>query len=189
MSARGRSRWRATAEAGRDDGVPPRRPDHGAGGRERGSCQGGGEDHERAALYWWNFVASSIARLEQAKEDWSAGDWQHGRFILPPGDEDEFIPAPEGLPMPKERRSGPAGWRMTEARLWQDVTATAVAQLASNSEVGRSPATAELQRALLSSGPHAVETFESVLFEHQHAMPPALHAQRLVAGHRLQRGR
>ncbi|MEZ5838214.1 MAG: pirin family protein [Geminicoccaceae bacterium] len=66
----------------------------------------GGETMNGPRYIWWNFVASSIGRLEQAKEDWSAGDWQHGRFILPPGDEDEFIPAPEGLPMPKERRKG-----------------------------------------------------------------------------------
>ncbi|SMY07881.1 pirin family protein [Flavimaricola marinus] len=43
---------------------------------------------------WWNFVASSKERIEAAKEAWRAGDWQHGRFQLPPGDDDEFIPAP-----------------------------------------------------------------------------------------------
>ncbi|MCX7888959.1 MAG: pirin family protein [Rhodobacteraceae bacterium] len=45
---------------------------------------------------WWNFVASSRERIEAAKEAWRAGDWQHGRFRLPPGDDAEFIPAPEG---------------------------------------------------------------------------------------------
>lgn len=44
---------------------------------------------------WWNFVASSKERIEAAKEAWRAGDWQHGRFQLPPGDDAEFIPAPE----------------------------------------------------------------------------------------------
>lgn len=44
---------------------------------------------------WWNFVASSRERIEAAKEAWRAGDWQHGRFSLPPGDDAEFIPAPE----------------------------------------------------------------------------------------------
>jgi hypothetical protein len=44
---------------------------------------------------WWNFVASSKERIEAAKEAWRAGDWQHGRFSLPPGDDGEFIPAPE----------------------------------------------------------------------------------------------
>jgi hypothetical protein len=44
---------------------------------------------------WWNFVASSRERIEAAKEAWRAGDWQHGRFRLPPGDDREFIPAPE----------------------------------------------------------------------------------------------
>ena len=44
---------------------------------------------------WWNFVASSRDRIEAAKEAWRAGDWQHGRFRLPRGDDGEFIPAPE----------------------------------------------------------------------------------------------
>jgi redox-sensitive bicupin YhaK (pirin superfamily) len=43
---------------------------------------------------WWNFVASSQERLTAAKEAWRAGDWAHGRFRLPPGDDAEFIPAP-----------------------------------------------------------------------------------------------
>jgi redox-sensitive bicupin YhaK (pirin superfamily) len=37
---------------------------------------------------WWNYVSSSLARIEQAKEDWKAG-----RFGKVPGD-DEFIPLP-----------------------------------------------------------------------------------------------
>jgi len=44
---------------------------------------------------WWNFVASSKERIEAAKEAWRAGDWEHGRFRLPPGDDAEFIPLPE----------------------------------------------------------------------------------------------
>jgi redox-sensitive bicupin YhaK (pirin superfamily) len=44
---------------------------------------------------WWNFVASSKERIEAAKEAWREGDWEHGRFSLPPGDAAEFIPAPE----------------------------------------------------------------------------------------------
>lgn len=44
---------------------------------------------------WWNFVASSQDRIDAAKEAWRAGDWAHGRFQLPPGDDDEFIPLPE----------------------------------------------------------------------------------------------
>ncbi|MEL6294288.1 MAG: pirin family protein [Pseudomonadota bacterium] len=44
---------------------------------------------------WWNFVASSKERIEAAKEAWRAGDWQHGRFQLPPGDDQEFIPLPQ----------------------------------------------------------------------------------------------
>lgn len=45
---------------------------------------------------WWNFVASSQARIDAAKEAWRAGDWAHGRFRLPPGDDREFVPAPPG---------------------------------------------------------------------------------------------
>lgn len=45
---------------------------------------------------WWNFVASSQARIDAAKEAWRAGDWAHGRFRLPPGDDAEFVPAPAG---------------------------------------------------------------------------------------------
>ncbi|GGL65870.1 pirin family protein [Wenxinia marina] len=44
---------------------------------------------------WWNFVASSKERIEAAKEAWREGDWEHGRFQLPPGDASEFIPLPE----------------------------------------------------------------------------------------------
>lgn len=43
---------------------------------------------------WWNFVASSKDRIDAAKEAWRAGDWAHGRFQLPPGDDAEFIPLP-----------------------------------------------------------------------------------------------
>lgn len=46
---------------------------------------------------WWNFVSSRRERIEQAKED-----WKQGRIILPPNDNQEFIPLPED-------RSRPAG--------------------------------------------------------------------------------
>ncbi len=41
---------------------------------------------------WWNFVSSSKERIEQAKEE-----WRSGRFDIVPGDEQEFIPLPEGF--------------------------------------------------------------------------------------------
>lgn len=48
---------------------------------------------------FWNYVASSAERLDQAKADWAAaaeaGFPEGGRFILPPG-ETEHIPLPEG---------------------------------------------------------------------------------------------
>ncbi|HBS32531.1 MAG TPA: hypothetical protein DEA40_12455 [Parvularcula sp.] len=47
-------------------------------------------------LLWWNFVASSAERLEQAKRDWAAsaaGGFAATTFALPPG-ETEHIPLP-----------------------------------------------------------------------------------------------
>lgn len=44
---------------------------------------------------WWNFVSSSREKIEAAKEAWRQGDWEHGRFHLPPGDDQEFIPLPD----------------------------------------------------------------------------------------------
>jgi redox-sensitive bicupin YhaK (pirin superfamily) len=41
----------------------------------------------------WNFVSSSLERIEQAKADWRAG-----RMKLPDLDHDEFIPLPEKEP-------------------------------------------------------------------------------------------
>ena len=55
----------------------------------------GGETLGGPRHIWWNFVASSKDRIDAAKEAWRAGDWAHGRFQLPPGDADEFIPLPE----------------------------------------------------------------------------------------------
>lgn len=44
----------------------------------------------------WNFVASTKARIEQAKADWrasAAGNWQNTPFSMPPH-ESEYIPLP-----------------------------------------------------------------------------------------------
>ncbi|HEX5055324.1 MAG TPA: pirin family protein [Gammaproteobacteria bacterium] len=54
----------------------------------------GGEPLDGARHVWWNFVASSRERIEQAKED-----WLHDRFGRVPGDS-EFIPLPEEPPPP-----------------------------------------------------------------------------------------
>ncbi|SEP54926.1 pirin family protein [Thalassovita taeanensis] len=54
----------------------------------------GGATLEGPRYIWWNFVASSRDRITAAKEAWRAGDWQHGRFRLPPGDDSEFVPLP-----------------------------------------------------------------------------------------------
>lgn len=48
---------------------------------------------------WWNFVSSRKERIEQAK-----ADWKEGRIILPPNDNEAFIPLPE-----EQFRSRPAG--------------------------------------------------------------------------------
>ena len=55
----------------------------------------GGATMDGPRFIWWNFVASSREKIEAAKEAWRAGDWMHGRFSLPPGDDHEFIPAPD----------------------------------------------------------------------------------------------
>lgn len=54
----------------------------------------GGATLEGPRYIWWNFVASSRERIEEAKEAWRREDWAHGRFQLPPGDDAEFIPLP-----------------------------------------------------------------------------------------------
>ena len=55
----------------------------------------GGETLNGSRYIWWNFVASSRDRIEAAKEAWAKADWGTGRFDLPPGDRNEFIPLPD----------------------------------------------------------------------------------------------
>ncbi len=50
----------------------------------------GGEAFATKRHVWWNFVSSSRERINQAKDEWRAG-----QFPLVPGDEDEFIPIPD----------------------------------------------------------------------------------------------
>lgn len=50
----------------------------------------GGSALEGPRYLWWNFVASSEQRIEQAKQD-----WQSGAFGKIPGDDMEFIPLPD----------------------------------------------------------------------------------------------
>ncbi|NMN59670.1 hypothetical protein FHT36_003583 [Xanthobacter sp. SG618] len=62
----------------------------------------GGEPLEGPRYIWWNFVSSSLDRLEAAK-----AAWREGRFDLIPMDHNEFIPAPEdgtGRPRPQSPR-------------------------------------------------------------------------------------
>jgi redox-sensitive bicupin YhaK (pirin superfamily) len=55
----------------------------------------GGETLNGPRYIWWNFVASSQEKIDAARDAWAKGDWAHGRFHLPPGDDREFIPLPE----------------------------------------------------------------------------------------------
>jgi redox-sensitive bicupin YhaK (pirin superfamily) len=50
----------------------------------------GGAVMDKPRFIFWNFVSSSVDRIEQAKADWRAG-----RFEKVLGDENEFIPLPE----------------------------------------------------------------------------------------------
>ena len=51
---------------------------------------------------WWNFVSSSKERIEQAKNDWKTG-----KIILPPHDNQEFIPLPKNRMKQKGSEDGP----------------------------------------------------------------------------------
>jgi redox-sensitive bicupin YhaK (pirin superfamily) len=62
----------------------------------------GGAPLEGPRYIWWNFVSSSLDRLDAAK-----AAWREGRFDLIPMDHDEFIPAPDdgaGRPRPQSPR-------------------------------------------------------------------------------------
>ena len=43
---------------------------------------------------WWNFVASSEEKIEEAKREWREARWGQGLFDLPPTDRSEHIPLP-----------------------------------------------------------------------------------------------
>jgi hypothetical protein len=49
----------------------------------------GGDAADGPRHIWWNFVSSSKARIDQAKDE-----WRTGRFDIVPGDAEEFIPLP-----------------------------------------------------------------------------------------------
>jgi len=56
----------------------------------------GGAPLDGPRLMWWNFVASDEKMMERAKANWAQGTAGNfgGQFILPPGDDQEFIPLP-----------------------------------------------------------------------------------------------
>ncbi|MBB1284032.1 pirin family protein [Flavisolibacter sp. BT320] len=51
---------------------------------------------------WWNFVSSRKDRIEQAK-----ADWQEGRILLPPTDNQEFVPLPDDRSKPAASAPSP----------------------------------------------------------------------------------
>lgn len=55
----------------------------------------GGETLGGPRYIWWNFVASSREKIEEAKREWREERWGLGQFDLPPDDRDEHIPLPE----------------------------------------------------------------------------------------------
>lgn len=55
----------------------------------------GGETLGGPRYIWWNFVASSRERIEEAKRHWRAENWGQGPFDLPPNDRAEHIPLPD----------------------------------------------------------------------------------------------
>lgn len=61
----------------------------------------GGEPMEGPRWIWWNFVSSRKERIEQAREE-----WRRGRFDTVPGDESDFIPAPENNTKPRRALGG-----------------------------------------------------------------------------------
>jgi hypothetical protein len=71
--------------------------------RERSTVMLLGGEPVGERFIWWNFVSSSVERIEQAKEDWKAG-----RIPLPPTDNREFIPLPTDRPGPGKEKKAPA---------------------------------------------------------------------------------
>ncbi|RNF33535.1 pirin family protein [Paracoccus methylarcula] len=55
----------------------------------------GGETLNGPRYIWWNFVASSREKIEEAKREWQAQQWGQGLFDLPVDDREEFIPLPD----------------------------------------------------------------------------------------------
>ncbi|NEJ97358.1 pirin family protein [Rhizobium ruizarguesonis] len=66
-----------------------------AGGQGARLMALGGATLSGPRYIWWNFVASSKERIEEAKAEWRAANWGKGRFDLPVDDRDEHIPLPD----------------------------------------------------------------------------------------------
>lgn len=72
------------------DAITVQAGDRGARLMALGGATLGGPRH-----IWWNFVASSKERIEEAKRQWREERWGTGLFDLPTGDRDEHIPLPQ----------------------------------------------------------------------------------------------
>jgi redox-sensitive bicupin YhaK (pirin superfamily) len=57
----------------------------------------GGEPMDGPRHIWWNFVSSRQERIEEAKEAWKSA-----KFDPIPGDNEEFIPLPQGRPVQEQ---------------------------------------------------------------------------------------
>jgi redox-sensitive bicupin YhaK (pirin superfamily) len=57
----------------------------------------GGEPMDGPRHIWWNFVSSRKERIEQAKEEWKTA-----KFDPIPGDNEEYIPLPQGRPIEQQ---------------------------------------------------------------------------------------
>lgn len=55
----------------------------------------GGDPLDGPRHIWWNFVSSSLEKLEHAKDEWARADWENGLFKLPPADNQEYAPLPK----------------------------------------------------------------------------------------------
>lgn len=78
-----------------------------------GSALATGAEHARILAFggervgprymWWNYIHSSLERIEAARAEWRAG-----RVPLPPGDTESFTPAPpdEGRPLRRLNQPG-----------------------------------------------------------------------------------
>ena len=105
LGARGDRRAGATRRADAD--LPAGRPTAvTAGARGARPMLLGGAPLGGPRYIWWNFVASSKERIDQAKEDWA-----QRRFDIVPGDEQDSVPIAQVGPGAESLLAAPRCWR------------------------------------------------------------------------------